>query len=263
MVKGNNGGARRRMPNRNKTKSKGIVSWPADERPRERLIARGPHALTDAELIAILLRIGIHGKSAIELARELLNRFGSVKGIMNAPLDVWQDIKGLGKAKVAQLHAALELGRRAALPDAREKRVIKSTRQAEDYFNIRLRGLAEEHFRVAYLNRQGRLLEDMLLADGTVDSVRPHVRAIISRALQANASALIAAHNHPSGAAEPSESDKILTRDLIAACHPIGIKVLDHLIITDDMCFSFADSGLLNELSFETLSPTPVRGAHK
>jgi DNA repair protein RadC len=246
-----------------KQKSKGIVSWPAEERPRERLIARGPHALTDAELLAILLRVGTQGKSAIELARDLLNRFGSIKAIMNAPFDAWQDIKGLGKAKVAQLHAALELGRRAGLPDAREKQVIKSTRQAEDYFNIRLRGLAEEHFRVAYLNRQGRLLEDVLLADGTVDSVRPHVRAIISRALQANASVLIAAHNHPSGAAEPSESDRILTRDLIAACHPIGIKVVDHLIVTDDMCFSFADSGILAELSFETLSPTPVKGAHK
>jgi DNA repair protein RadC len=248
------------MTGKTKSKSKGIVSWPADERPRERLIARGPHALTDAELIAILLRIGIHGKNAIELGRELLNRFGSLQNMMQAPLDAWQGIKGLGKAKVAQLHAALELGRRAALPDEREKRVIKSTRQAADYFTVRLRGLAEEHFRVAYMNRQGRLLEDVLLAEGTVDTVRPHLRAIISRALQANASALIAAHNHPTGSAEPSESDKILTRDLIAACNPIGIKVLDHLIITANTCFSFADSGLLDELSFETLSPIPVRG---
>jgi DNA repair protein RadC len=161
------------MTGKTKSKSKGIVSWPADERPRERLIARGPHALTDAELIAILLRIGIHGKNAIELGRELLNRFGSLQNMMQAPLDAWQGIKGLGKAKVAQLHAALELGRRAALPDEREKRVIKSTRQAADYFTVRLRGLAEEHFRVAYMNRQGRLLEDVLLAEGTVDTVRP------------------------------------------------------------------------------------------
>jgi len=248
------------MTKRTEKKSKGIVSWPAEERPRERLIARGPHALTDAELIAILLRVGVPGKNAIDLGRELLNRFGSIPEMMHAPLDAWQEIKGLGKAKVAQLHAALELGRRAALPDAREKRVIKNTRQAADYFTVRLRGLAREHFRIAYLSPQGRLLEDALVAEGTVDTVRPHVRAIISRALQANASALIAAHNHPSGAAEPSESDKILTRDLIAACHPIGIKVLDHLIVTDGTCFSFADSGLLDELSFETLSPTPAKG---
>jgi DNA repair protein RadC len=248
------------MVKRTPKKSKGIVYWPVEERPRERLIARGAHALTDAELIAILLRIGVSGKSAIELGRELLNRFGSIKGMMEAPLDAWQEIKGLGNAKVAQLHAALELGRRAFLPAPQMRQIIKSTRQAADYFTVRLCGLAEEHFRVAYLNRQGRLLEDALLAQGTVDTVRPHVRAIISRALQSNASALIAAHNHPSGTAEPSESDKILTRDLIAACHPIGIKVFDHLIVTDAECFSFADNGILDELSFETLYPTPSKG---
>lgn len=250
------------MAKKTPKKSKGIVSWPVDERPRERLLARGAHALTDAELLAILLRIGVSGKSAIEVGRELLNRFGSIKGMMEAPLDAWQEIKGLGNAKVAQLHAALELGRRAFLPDSQKKQIIKSTRQAADYFTFRLRGLAEEHFRAAYLNRQGRMLEDALLAEGTVDTVRPHVRMIISRALQANASALIAAHNHPSGVAEPSESDKILTRDLIAACHPIGIKVLDHLIVSDAGCFSFADSGLLDELSLETLYPLPAKGVH-
>lgn len=248
------------MPKPTEKKSKGIVSWPEDERPRERLITRGPHALTDAELIAILLRVGVTGKSAIELGRDLLSRFGSIRNMMTAPLAAWQEIKGLGKAKVAQLHAALELGRRAALPGAGEKSIIKSTRQAADYFTVRLRGLAEEHFRVAYLSRQGRLLEDALLAAGTVDTVRPHIRTIISRALQANASALIAGHNHPSGTAEPSESDKLLTRDLIAACHPIGIRVLDHLIITESACFSFADCGLLDELALDTLSPSPVKG---
>jgi hypothetical protein len=140
--------------------------------------------LTDAELIAILLRVGLTGKSAIELGRDLLNRFGSIQNMMNAPLDAWQEIKGLGTAKVAQLHAAMELGRRAALPRAEEKSVIKSTRQAVDYFTVRLRGLAEEHFRVAYLSRQGRLLEDALVAAGTVDTVRPHIRTIISKALR-------------------------------------------------------------------------------
>jgi DNA repair protein RadC len=242
-----------------KTKSKGIVSWPADERPRERLLSRGPHAVTDAELVAILLRVGVKGKSAIELGRELLNRFGSVQGMMNAPLDAWNCIKGLGTAKVAQLQAALELGRRAALPGKREETYVKKTSQAAEYFSARLRGLAEEHFRVAYMNRQGRMLEDCLVAEGTVDNVRPQIRTIIARALQANASTLIAAHNHPSGAAEPSESDKMLTRDLIAACHPIGIRVLDHLIVTENGHYSFADEGLLDELSLETLSPIPAR----
>ena len=237
----------------------GIANWPEDERPRERLLSRGSHALTDAELLAILLRVGVKGKSAVELGRELLERFGSVQGMMSAPLSAWDGIKGLKKAKLAQLLAALELGRRAALPTLREKTIIKSTKQAVDYFMARLRGLADEHFRIAYLNRQGRLLEDALIAEGTVNSVRPPIRSIVSRALQTNASALIAAHNHPSGVAQPSDADKLLTRDLIAACHPLGIHVLDHIIVTDNGHFSFADTGLLDELSLETLAPIPAK----
>jgi DNA repair protein RadC len=234
-----------------KIRSNGIVSWPEEERPRERLLSRGPHAVTDAELLAILLRIGVKGKSAIELGRELLKSFGSVQEMMAAPLSAWRGFKGLGGAKRAQLLAAIELGRRSALPAVRERTVIKGTRQAAEYFQARLRGLAEEHFRVAFLNRQGRMLDDYLIAQGTVDNVRPPIRTIISRALQANASALIAAHNHPSGAAEPSESDRLLTRDLIAACQPIGIQVLDHLIVTEQAYYSFADSGLLDELKLQ------------
>ena len=247
------------MPTSSKRKPSGIAKWPEDERPRERLLSRGPHALTDAELLAILLRIGVQGKNAIELGRELLERFGSVQGMTAAPLSAWEGIKGLGDAKLAQLVAALELGRRAALPALREKTILKSTRQAADYFTARLRGLPDEHFRVAYLNRQGRLLEDALIAQGTVDAVRPPVRSIVARALQTNASALIAAHNHPSGAAEPSEADQLLTRDLIAACHPLGVKVLEHLIVTDDGYYSFADTGLLAELGMETLAPLPAK----
>lgn len=241
------------MPSEVKNESKGIATWPEDERPRERLLSRGSHALTDAELIAILLRVGVRGKSAVELGRELIKRFGSLHGMMTAPLDAWRGIKGLGTAKVAQLQAALELGRRASLPDNRENRVIKTTGQAAEYFKNKLRGLAEEHFRVAYLNRQGRMVGDCLVAEGTVDNVRPQIRTIIARALQTNASALIAAHNHPSEAAEPSESDRLLTRDLIAACEPVGIKVLDHLIVTGQEHFSFADSGLLDELKLQVI----------
>jgi DNA repair protein RadC len=237
----------------------GIAKWPADERPRERLLSRGPHALTDAELLAILLRIGVPGKSAVELGRELLKRFGSVQGMMAAPLSAWDSIRGVGDAKLAQLLAALELGRRAALPGIREKTVIKSTQQAVAYFAARLRGLSDEHFRVAYLNRQGRLLKDALIAEGTVDIVHPPIRSIVARALQANASALIAAHNHPSGAAEPSEADRLLTRDLIAACHPLGVKVLEHVIVTENGHYSFADTGLLDELGLETLAPLPAK----
>lgn len=238
-------------------KQSGIASWPEDERPRERLLTRGSHTLTDAELLAILLRTGIPGKSAVELGRQLLNHFGSVQGMMAAPVAAWDGIKGVGTAKKAQLLAALELGRRAALPDERKQTTIKSTTQAADYFKARLRGLAEEHFRVIYLNTRGRLLEDSLIAKGTVNKVHPPIRAIVVRGLQANASALIAAHNHPSGAVQPSPADQELTRDMIAACRPLGMQVLDHLIVAEGDCFSFADTGLLRQISLETLTPLP------
>jgi DNA repair protein RadC len=239
-------------------KSKGIASWPEDERPRERLLRRGPHALTDAELLAILLRTGTQGKSAIELGRQLLNHFGSVPEMMAAPLAAWEGIRGVGTAKKAQLQAALELGRRAALPATGDQTIIKSTAAAADYFQARLRGLAEEHFHVIYLNQRGRILDDALIAQGTVNKVHPPIRAIVIRGLQANASALIAAHNHPSGAAQPSQSDQELTRDLMAACHPLGMQLLDHLIIAEGEHFSFADTGLLRQISLETLTPLPV-----
>ena len=190
---------------------------------------------------------------------ELLKRFGSVQGMMSAPLSAWDGIKGIGNAKLAQVLAALELGRRAALPTIREKTIIKSTTQAAEYFTARLRGLADEHFRVVYLNRRGRLLDDALIAKGTVDTVHPPIRSIVARALQTNASALIVAHNHPSGAAQPSDTDKLLTRDLIAACHPLGIKVLEHVIVTENEHYSFADTGLLDRLGLETLAPLPVK----
>ena len=242
-----------------KSTSKGISSWPEDERPRERLLSRGPNALTNAELLAILLRVGMRGKSAVQLGRELLERFGSLQAMMSAPLSAWDGFKGLGQAKLAQLVAALELARRAALPASGGSTIIKSTQQAAEYFRVRLCGLAEEHFRVAYLNRQGRLLEDALIVEGTVDTVRPPIRSVVARALQTNASALIAAHNHPSGSAQPSDSDKVLTRDLIAACHPLGVEVLDHVIVAQGGFYSFADEGLLSELALETLAPLPTK----
>lgn len=247
------------MASNPKTNRNAIADWPEDERPRERLISRGSHALTDAELLAILLRTGVRGKSAVQLGREILQRFGSLQEMMSAPLSAWEGIKGLGTAKLAQLLAALEVGRRVALPATREKATIKSTEQAAEYFKARLRGLADEHFRVIYLNRRGRLLDDALIAKGTVDKVHPPIRSIVARALQTNASALIAAHNHPSNAAQPSDTDKTLTRNLIAACHPLGIEVLEHIIVTDNDHFSFADTGLLRKLALETLAPLPLQ----
>ena len=185
-----------------RTKSKGIVSWPIEEQPRERLLSlKFPNAPTDAELIAILIRVGFKGTNAVELARKLLEHFGSLRSLAEAPTLALLEMKGLKGAKAAQLLAAMEIARRVAIPTQHNRLQIKSIATATKYLQERLRGLSEEHFRVLYLNRRNMLLEDTLIARGVVDSVHPSIRSIIARALQVNASALIAAHNHPSGAA--------------------------------------------------------------
>ena len=238
-----------------KHESKGIASWPKDERPRERLLSKGAEALTDPELVAILIRVGFKGTNAVEMARQLLKQFGSLRGMVDAPVIALLSVKGLKGAKAAQLMAAMEIARRVSVPSERGQLVMKSTTATVEYLRERLRGLVEEQFRVLYLNRRNALLEDTLIAQGSVDSVQPSLRNIVARALQVNASALIAAHNHPSGAAEPSESDRMLTQDLIAASRPLGLKVLDHVIVGEETTFSFADSGLLDELELLCLAP--------
>ena len=171
--------------------------------------------------------------------------------MMEAPLSALQEINGLGIAKAAQIAAALEIARRASLPDSRETVTLRESQAVVDYLTARLRGLPDEHFRGLYLNRKSVLLEDALLATGTVDQVQPAIREIVSKALHANASAMILGHNHPSGAAEASESDRMFTADVLAALHPIGIKLLDHVIVAGDTSFSFAYSGIMAELYLE------------
>lgn len=239
-----------------KTKTKGIASWPQDERPRERLLSKGAQALTDAELVAILIRVGVKGTNAVEMARQLLQQFGSLRAMVEAPVSALLEVKGLKGAKAAQLTAAVEIARRFAVPANRGQLLLKSTALAAAYLRERLRGLAEEQFRVLYLNRRNGLLEDALIAQGSVGAVQPPLRNIVARGLQVNASALIAAHNHPSGVAEPSESDRMLTQDLIAATRPLGLRVLDHVIVGEETTFSFADSGILSELELFCLAPS-------
>ncbi len=236
-------------------KSTGISSWPKDERPRERLLKRGAEALTDAELVAILLRVGVKGASAVDLGRQLLEKFGSLKAMTEAPTLALLEIKGLREAKAAQLTAAMEIARRSALVSGDNRQKILNTKQAGEYFRERLRALPEEHFRVLYLNRRNVLLSDILIAQGETAEVKISLRQIVSNALRVNSSAIIAAHNHPSGGVEPSESDRLLTKDLIAATRPLNIKVLDHVIIGGEEFYSFADNGLLDELEIECLAP--------
>jgi DNA repair protein RadC len=189
------------------------------------------------------------------MARQLLKRFGSLRAMVEAPLIALLEVKGLKDAKAAQLIAAMEIARRVSIPAKRGQLVLKSTACVAEYLLQRLRGLANEQFRVLYLNRRHALLEDALIAQGLVNAVQPSLRNIMERALQVNASGLIAAHNHPSGAAVPSESDRMLTQDIIAAGRPLGLKVLDHVIVGEETTFSFADSGLLDELELHSLAP--------
>jgi DNA repair protein RadC len=243
--------------------SRGIASWPEEERPRERLLSRGPESLTDAELVAILIRVGFKGTSAVELSRQLLKRFGSLRAMAEAPVLALLDVKGLKGAKAAQLLAAMEVARRVAVSPKVRRPQLTSTATAAEYLAERLRNLSDEHFRILYLNRRNVLLEDALIAHGTVDSVRPPLRNIIANALRVNASGIIAAHNHPSGAAEPTESDRLLTEDLIAAARPLGLRLLDHVIVGEDATYSFADSGLLDELELASLAPGETKGTRK
>jgi DNA repair protein RadC len=234
-------------PKRNLT---GINTWPKDDRPRERLLMQGAQALTDAELLAILLRVGLQGTNAVELGRHILKKFGSLKALSEAPLSALLAVKGLKSAKAAQLAACAEIARRITLPDNREHVIIKSTQAAEDYLSSRLRGLSEEHCRALLLNRRGLVLEDVMLAFGTVDQAKPPIRLIVTKVLQANASVVILAHNHPSGLVEASESDRLFTTDVFAALKPIGVKLLDHIIIGEEKAFSFADNGIMDEIAF-------------
>ena len=235
--------------------SKGILTWPEGDRPRERLLKLGPQALTEPELVAILLRVGCKGTNAVELGRQVIQTFGSLRAMMEAPLSALQEIKGLKGAKAAQLTAALEIARRAQLPDSREKIILRKPEAVANYLATRLRSLSEEHFRGLYLNRKSVLLEDALLATGTVDRALPAIRDIVAKALLTNASALIIGHNHPSSVAEASESDRIFTGDVLAALRPIGITLLDHIIVAGDTTYSFAETGLMAELNLGCQAP--------
>jgi DNA repair protein RadC len=192
----------------------------------------------------------MQGMSAVELARQILKKFGSLQAVARVPLSALLEVKGLKGAKAAQLAAAMEVARRISLPDARDRVSLKNTHAAAEYLQLRLQGLPEEHFRALFLNRRGTLLEDALLDVGSVDQARPQIRLIVARALQANASMVIMAHNHPSGVADASESDRLFTEDLYAALKPIGLKLLDHIVIGESSVFSFADSGILDEITF-------------
>jgi DNA repair protein RadC len=225
-----------------------ISDWPAAERPRERLLAKGAWSLSDAELLAVLLRTGIRGKSAVELARELLGRFGGVGGLLahfaNAGAAML-GIKGLGAAKSAQLGAALELARRTLQEQLTTGTALTSPGAVRDYLRLAIGSREYEVFVCLWLDAQHRVISFQEPFRGTLTQTSVYPREIVKAALAANAAAVIFAHNHPSGAAQPSQADELLTRNLREALALIDVKVLDHFIVAGAQSLSFAERGLL------------------
>ena len=221
-----------------------IKDWPLLDRPREKLAKNGERSLSSSELLAILLRTGTRGNSAIDLARKILDKFGTFRNMSHTDICEWKDFKGLGLAKIAQIKAALEIGRRY-----REDEVITGKQKitsAKDIVNIvmpQLRDLKTEVFKVLYLDSNNRVIDIVDAATGTVDKAMPIVREIIHSALQKFAASIICVHNHPSANITPSIQDKTFTKELCDAGKLMEIKVLDHVIIGDNEYYSFSDQG--------------------
>ncbi len=218
---------------------------PASARPREKLLALGPAALADAELIALLLRTGLPGLSVLQLADRMLDEFGGLGGLLRAEPAQLERIKGVGPAKRAELTAVLELARRAMHGELAARPVFDSPARVKDFVNLQLGGREHEVFAVLFLDAQSRLvrLEEMFRGTLTQTSVYP--REVVKRALELGAAAVILAHNHPSGAAEPSRADEFLTQTLKSALALIDVRVLDHLVVGQGAVVSFAERGLL------------------
>ncbi len=222
-----------------------IRDWPAQERPRERLLALGAQALSDAELLAIFLRTGVAGMDALELARELLRQFGDLRGLLGADRDAFCAGRGLGEAKYVSLQAALELSRRHLFATLQRGDALTSPDVTRAYLAAQLRDQPRELFAVLFLDNRHRVIAYETLFQGTIDGASVHPREVVRRALELGAAALILAHNHPSGVAEPSRADSLITRRLRDALALVEIRVVDHLIVGDGEITSLAERGLL------------------
>ncbi len=222
-----------------------IKDWPAEDRPREKLLDRGSAALTDAELLAIFLRTGSPGKSAVDLARELLTDFGSLKALLDADRDRFCQANGLGSAKYAHLQAVMEMAKRHFKEVLQRGNALTSPDITRAYLSAQLRSYSYEVFACLFLDNQHRVIQLDELFRGTIDGASVYPREVVKRALHHNAAAVIFAHNHPSGISEPSQADKHITEKLKQALTLFDIRVLDHFIIGDGQPYSFAEHGLL------------------
>jgi DNA repair protein RadC len=230
-----------------------IRNWPEDDRPREKLLKFGEQALSNAELLAILIRTGTTGKSAIDLARELLDKFKSLRAMSGVDVSEFLEISGLKDAKIAQIKAAIELGRRMMSEEKAFQGVVKSSADVVDFLMPLMRDLRQEHFKVLLLDKRNHVSDVIEIDVGTVDRVNPSLREILMTALKYQSPSMILAHNHPSGNIEPSQADKRLTKDLVRAALAMELRIFDHVIIGENVYFSFADEGLIEEFEFEAI----------
>ena len=221
-----------------------ITDWPTDERPREKLLMRGPETLTDAELLAIFLRTGVKGKTAVDLARDLLLSFGGLRTLLNADKQLFCAQNGLGEAKYAQLQAVLEMGRRHLYESIERHDVLSCPEDTRRYLTAQLRDNSSEVFACLFLDNRHRVIQYEVLFNGTIDGASVHPREVVKQVLHHNAAAVILAHNHPSGLAEPSHADKQLTQRLVKALALVDVRVIDHIVVGDEVV-SFAERGLL------------------
>jgi len=222
-----------------------ITDWPAAERPREKLIELGAEALSDAELLAIFLRVGVTGKSAVDLARDLLTQFGSLNGIFAATEHDLSQVHGIGTSKYVQLQAIFEMSRRALSEELQQRDVFKSPQAVRDYLVLKLGSLTKEVFLVLFLDTQNRLLASEELFSGSLSETSVYPREVVKRALHHNAASVIFAHNHPSGIAQQSQADELLTKQLKQALALVDVRVLDHFIVAGNSTLSFSERGLL------------------
>lgn len=225
----------------------GIKSWPKSERPRELLLDKGPEYVSDAGLVAILLRTGIEGKDAVTLARELLKHFGGLRGLLNANKKDLEKIKGLGIAKISQLLSATEIAKRQLKEDIVGKAIINGPEDVLEYLSVSMSNLKEEVFKVIYLNSANVVLAAEDLFKGTVDQSAVYPREIIKIAFELNASGLIFVHNHPSGNLKPSKHDLSLNDKLVKACRAVDLTPLDHIIIGPTGYISLKEKGLFQK----------------
>jgi DNA repair protein RadC len=222
-----------------------IPDWPAEKRPRERLLREGAQALSEAELLAIFLRTGVSGKDAVQLAHELLHHFGSLQKLFNASLRDVAAVKGLGPAKFTQLQAVMELARRAMLEEMQAGCMLGSPRAVKEYLRSAFAARSFESFHVLFLDVKNRLIDAKEMFRGTLTHTSVYPREVVKEALARNAASVLLAHNHPSGTPDPSESDLLLTRTLVQALALVEVRILDHFVVAGQQIHSFAEHGQL------------------